>query len=367
MFNIKYFVLFALLYPFQSPARAQPADPKASRRTTQLYQNLRKLSAQGIMFGHQDDLAYGIGWKYNPGGSDVKYTTGEYPAVFGWDLGHLELDSPLNIDSVPFAQIRKYIRDTYQIGLVNTISWHLHNPVTGESSWSKLNSFQAFLQGGEKHAQFLSWLDKLANFLNSLKSGGGKIPVILRLYHEHNGSWFWWGRDHSSPDEYKQLWRITVDYLQFKGVHHVLYAYSPDKFSSELEYLDRYPGDNYVDILGFDAYHRNAPSSNLQFIHEARQMAQTVAQLAEKKQKLAAWTETGLETIPVANWWTEVLLPIVKDIKLSYVLVWRNGRTDHFYAPYPGQQSALDFKKFYQTDSVFFEKKTTARKLYKSK
>ena len=39
------------------------------------------------MFGHQDDLAYGVGWKYVPGKSDVKEVTGDYPAVMvlNWD------------------------------------------------------------------------------------------------------------------------------------------------------------------------------------------------------------------------------------------------------------------------------------------
>lgn len=35
----------------------------------------------------------------------------------------------------------------------------------------------------------------------------------------------------------------------------MLYAFSPDiKFDSREDYLLRYPGDDYVDILGFDDY-----------------------------------------------------------------------------------------------------------------
>jgi mannan endo-1,4-beta-mannosidase len=37
------------------------------------------------MFGHQDDLAYGVGWKYEPGRSDIKDVTGDYPAVYGFE------------------------------------------------------------------------------------------------------------------------------------------------------------------------------------------------------------------------------------------------------------------------------------------
>ncbi|MBD0288787.1 MAG: hypothetical protein ICV79_25690 [Flavisolibacter sp.] len=62
---------------------------------------------KGILFGHQDDLAYGVGWKYEKGRSDIKDVAGDYPAVQGYELGHLELDSLINLDSVPFLLPRR--------------------------------------------------------------------------------------------------------------------------------------------------------------------------------------------------------------------------------------------------------------------
>jgi mannan endo-1,4-beta-mannosidase len=50
-----------------------------------------------------------------------------------------------------------------------------------------------------------------------------------------------------------------------KGLHHLLYAYSTDRFESEAHYLERYPGDDVVDLIGFDYYHRDAPKSNDEF------------------------------------------------------------------------------------------------------
>ncbi|MEP7256792.1 MAG: hypothetical protein ABI687_00335 [Flavitalea sp.] len=41
---------------------------------------MHRLSAKGIMFGHQDDLDYGDNWKYISGNSDIKEATGDYPA-----------------------------------------------------------------------------------------------------------------------------------------------------------------------------------------------------------------------------------------------------------------------------------------------
>ena len=117
-----------LLFFAVATAQTLPIDKKATPETRNLYLNLQRLAQKGIMFGHQDDLAYGIGWKYQPGRSDVKEVVGEYPAVVGWDLGHLELKRPVNLDSVPFDAMRRYAQQVYAQGGINTFSWHLNNP-----------------------------------------------------------------------------------------------------------------------------------------------------------------------------------------------------------------------------------------------
>jgi hypothetical protein len=58
-----------------------PSDKQATKQTIALYHNLKTLLNKGIMLGHQDDLAYGVGWKYVEGKSDVKKVTGDYPAL----------------------------------------------------------------------------------------------------------------------------------------------------------------------------------------------------------------------------------------------------------------------------------------------
>jgi mannan endo-1,4-beta-mannosidase len=88
-------------------------------------------------------------------------------------------------------------------------------------------------------------------------------------------------------------------------------------------------------------------------------------EVATENDKLCAITEMGLEKITEVNWWTNIVLPVVQDSKLSYFLVWRNGRPDHYYAPYYGQQSTADFMKMISTDKVWLEKKITKHNLYK--
>ncbi len=46
--------------------KSLPADKHATPETINLYNNLKRVLGKGVMLGHQDDLAYGFGWKYEP-------------------------------------------------------------------------------------------------------------------------------------------------------------------------------------------------------------------------------------------------------------------------------------------------------------
>src|SRR5437773_12322515 len=106
-------------------------DPHATAETRALFVNLRRLAGKALLFGHQDDLAYGVQWFNEPGRSDVKETAGSYPAVYGWDVGGLEREVGENLDAVAFERQRGWIAEGYRRGGVITLSWHMRNPVTG--------------------------------------------------------------------------------------------------------------------------------------------------------------------------------------------------------------------------------------------
>jgi mannan endo-1,4-beta-mannosidase len=92
--------------------------------------------------------------------------------------------------------------------------------------------------------------------------------------------------------------------------------------------------------------------------------------VAGSKQKIAAIAETGYEAIPDKTWWTKTLLPLIQNNQLSYVLVWRNEgympslNKMHFYAPYPKQISASDFKVFYKDPSLLFQQNLRLKNIY---
>lgn len=333
-------------------------DEKATESTKQLYAKLLEMSKKGFMFGHQDALSYGMGWKYaqEPGRCDVNELTGDYPGVFGWDIGHLEIGSPMNLDSVNFEEMKSNIVKAHQVGGVNTISWHPLNPVTGGSSWDNKPTVEFILPGGSHHDKYNDWLDKVGDFLKSLESETGeKIPIIWRPYHEHNGGWFWWGEETTSVEDYVSLWKYTVHYLKDTlQVHNLLWAYSPNLFENKEEYLKKYPGDDYVDILGCDVY--DLPQYGINYKEKAPLNIKMLKEIGKEKNKVYAFTETGQSSLTDDKWWTESLLPAIDSSGVAWVLVWRNAHQEHFYASYKGHSSAEDFVEFYNHPQSLFAK-----------
>ncbi len=356
---------FSILLSLTSTA-VKPTDSKATPETVQLYKNLYKLQQEGVMFGHQDDLAYGKGWVYEEGRSDVKDVCGDYPAVYGWELGHLELGDPYSLDSVHFDKIQGWIKKVYVRGGVNTISWHLRNPYTGGTSWdvSSKEAVKSILPGGDKHELFKLYLDRLADFLNGLKTDDGtSVPILFRPFHEHTGSWFWWGKNLCSVEDYKSLWRFTVSYLQNeKNIHHLIYTYSTDRFTTIDDYLERYPGDDIIDVLGFDLYDRGPDYPVV-----LKTCLEAVTKLAGEKNKIATVSESGGPIATNTLWWSTVL-ETIRPYKFSYFLVWRNPwqPAGHgAFAPYKGSPDSEDFVRFYNDPKTLFQDEITKKNLYK--
>lgn len=340
------------------------SDKKATPETVLLFKKLNQITQKGFLFGHQDDLAYGVNWKYEAGRSDIKDVVGDYPAVYGWDIAGIENDAKNNIDGVPFDKMRQYIQEANERGGINTISWHLNNPMTGKDAWDNSSkSISSILAKGKDHQKFTAWLDKAATFFLSLKDKKGKnIPILFRPYHELTGGWFWWGKGNCSQEDFKNLWKFTFDYLQEKGVHNLIYVYNTSSFNYKEEFLANYPGDDYTDILSFDSYQNNDDKEGEKYIDEVQKQLKIVSEIGNAKHKPIALAETGYETVPDAKWWTGTLTKAIGDYKIVYVLVWRNHgwqekeQKMHYYAPYPGQVSENDFINFYKMDKTLFEK-----------
>lgn len=360
-------VYISILLVCKVYANNLPVDHKATKETVCLYNKLRQLSNSGrFLFGHQDAYAYGVKWKSVSGKSDIKDVTGEHPALCGWDLAGIETGSAVNITGVSFDEVKYYTLQGYERGEVITYSWHMMNPLNGKSAWdAEDGTVSSILPGGEKHETYKSWLDAAAAFLLDLKGKNGEhIPVILRLFHELNGSWFWWGGKNCTPDEFNQLWNFTVSYLRDeKNVHNVLYAFNTDIFSSVKEFMQKYPGKEWVDILGFDIYQKKN-FTNDSFAKKLSHDLKMLNLICSEQNKIPAITEFGFNTLPENKWWTQVFLKTVKEYKLAYAMAWRNSGTTEYYVPYEEQQSSEDFRVLYRSRVAIFSNEVKQMRMY---
>lgn len=338
-------------------------DKEATILTKRLYENIYNLKDSFTIFGHQDALAYGVGWKGIKGKSDIYDVVKDYPGLYGWDIANIELGRSKNIDGVPFKKMKEYILDAFSRGSLITISWHANNPLTGKNAWdTSQGTVSSILPGGSNHKKYTRWLDRIAEFLKSLQTKAGiGIPILFRPFHELTGSWFWWGKNFCTNREFIELWKFTQNYLKDqKNIHQLIYVFNTANFANKEEYLSRYPGDDKVDILSFDQYQYEGSTGKKIFLETMNHQLKILTSLGKTHNKIISIAETGFEAVPDPVWWTGTLYPLLKDFPVSSVLVWRNAglmknsNKMHYYAPFPGQISEMDFKLFYQSDKMLF-------------
>lgn len=337
-------------------------DPGATKETVALFYNLKKLAKTKFAIGQQD--AFNGFYQDAAGDSDIKKNTGFDPGVLGSDFLFItDKNNNNQADNWFYQQEQKTISDVkaaYAKGIINTFSWHLREPNKEDSFYAadmtadqKNTAFKSILPGGANHEWYKKKLDKVASVVSNFKGSNGElIPIIFRPFHEFDGSWFWWGANFCTPEDYKAAYQFTVTYLKTtKGIHNILYAFSPDNsYTTETAYLSRYPGDAYVDVLGMDNYgdFNNQGQSGAD---KANAKLKIISDYAKAKVKIAALTETGYRvtstTPPVNNWFSTYLYSALTNnsIEISYAVFWSNSN-DGYYVPNGSVSNAADFKTF---------------------
>lgn len=352
-------------------------DKNATDETAALFYNMKTLAKTKIMFGHQDDTHQGVtnattAWNGEAGRSDVKEVTGAYPAVYGWDMIFVASFQRNDWFDGQANETKSLVKDAYKRGGINTFAWHYWNPALSKTIGNGGPFNQGFnadfyydnapapavpqiLPGGNYNLIYNQSLDQVANYIKTLVDESGKpIPIVFRLFHEMDGNWFWWGASHCSPQEYKDLFQYTVKYLRdTKQIHNVLFSWSPDRSATtEAAYLSRYPGDDYVDVLGIDNYEDLKTAGG---ITAASNKLKIMSDYAIKNNKIAALTEMGLKNVTQSNWYTAVLLPALtqQKVEISYALAWSNS-VGGYWTPYRGHPAEADFVNFKNSSQIVF-------------
>ncbi|MCX7987296.1 MAG: glycosyl hydrolase, partial [Bacteroidales bacterium] len=340
--------------------------------TEYLFNSLKALTRSDFsMFGVANGLT--INYKYGPrhafnDKSDCKDITGSHPAFIESDFMWYDGDKNfMRNDTIA-------MREAYKRGMITGYCWHLRGLHSGSFYAYENNVLTAdknlvkeiISNPNRSTNPALNWyLSKIDQLLIPVFKGLG-FPIIFRPFHEMTGNWFWWGTSTCTADEYIALYRLTVNYLKANGVNNVLYAWAPDKSAD----MSRYPGDGYVDVIGYDGYEIGTAS-----YHSITTFTSNYGKLASyalAHNKIAAITETGYGNYPGAHydyWYDHVLIPMKKHSKARhaawimtwYNADWNNNNTGTSWIPYKGIESksngqdAIDnFMKFYDDPRTIF-------------
>ena len=88
----------------------------------------------------------------------------------------------------------------------------------------------------------------IAEQLTKLKEAD--VPILWRPLHEAEGAWFWWGAE--GPEPCKELYRLLYDQLtNVYGLDNLIWTWTGYTYETS---ADWYPGDDVVDLVGYDKY-----------------------------------------------------------------------------------------------------------------
>ena len=288
-----------------------------------------------VLFGQQNAGHIGVSITRHDGSeSDVKNLTGRHPAVVGIDT------LAFNGYEGNMEDLVTTVKTLHRDGVIITLSSHMPNFSLGGDKYidyspniTEGNVGKRILPGGDLNGKYLRFLDQIALFVSKcIDVSGERIPMIFRPFHECNGSWFWWGRGsrHLSDNNFKTLFRYTIDYLRDeKEIRNLVYCFSPNgQITSCDEYMRRYPGDDYVDLMGMDVYN-DRPSDDDGFFEATVRSLGYISECALDHGKTYALTEIGLRTLDaIKGGYYEGLAPSGNHVKDWYTRLLDAMRSD---------------------------------------
>lgn len=291
-------------------------DQNATQETSDLFNRLKSADGNYIYYGEYiQSLDKQV---------ETYKITGKFPSVYMFDY-----DSTSG-DNIKFKQRKHEIVKHHLMGGIISICWHMKNWATNGTCRDLTGEpVSSILPNGSNRNQYLNALDRFAEDIKKIK-----IPIIFRPFHENDISAFWWGTGVCTTEEFILLWRDLVTYLRdVKGVHNLLYCYSPEILTGEYK-GERFPGTDYVDIYGIDNY------SNSDDISAVITRYGKASDAAIEDGKVFGVSE-GLRKIsdyPKADFWTWYFNQILNDpktSKASFVCNWsapnwgcQKGRSD---------------------------------------
>ena len=267
-----------------------------------------------------------------PWRSDCCDVIGRHPAILGQDFHYyIEKDEK----EVNYHLKAATIANNW--GCLLTFDFHMVSRYGKQFDYTEEDKYLVYNIGTKKTDEYgeITWfhneLDRIIEVMEQID-----VPMVLRLFHECNGDWFWWGTKsfHNQADVgeyYRNFYQYTVTYIKSK-TNLALFAWSPN-YPFDANALMYYPGDDFVDVVGLDIYdvdEDRGPSWD-----DLRQSLRFMGNFARKHDKIVAITEAGNRihspSLENNDWWIkfrDVVLELKSEVngpQIAWLLSWFNA------------------------------------------
>jgi len=212
------------------------------------------------------------------------------------------------------------------------VQWY-QNWGDGSGQWSNVDHFLKialnFASAGapNNHIPLLTWqpwgprfsvspaefpLNSIANgaydsYIQTWANGIASLPytVYLRPLHEMDGTWYPWGQgvNGNNPSQFIAAWRRIHSVFTARGVKNVKFVWCPNNSNNGIDQRTLYPGDDYVDWIGLDAYASSAsgPASFKKIITTNCNPINPYARLTSMTNKPMMIAEFGAQEPPAGS------------------------------------------------------------------
>ncbi|EGD45902.1 Dockerin type 1 [Ruminiclostridium papyrosolvens DSM 2782] len=227
-------------------------NPNATKETKALMSYLVDVYGKKIISGQQE-----ICGSHNYEGSEsdfayIKEKTGKMPALRGFDFMNFR-GNGLLWDDLCAERVIDWYKNK---GGIPTVCWHWFSPgnigkKADNSFYTESTTFsisKALTSGTAENTALLNDIEFMAGKFKQLQEAD--VPVLFRPLHEAEGGWFWWGAE--GPENCVKLYRLL--YEKFTNEYHlnnIIWVWTSYTYDTSSKW---YPGDDVVDILGYDKY-----------------------------------------------------------------------------------------------------------------
>lgn len=238
----------------------------------------RLLTYVDSIFGKQilSSTMANVAW--NTAEADLVFDTlGKRPAMIGLDYIDIRTDEDTTAGAYrPYDDFEMAKKWCDEGGLV-AICWHWFVPKDPDSEALTFRPDTEFrvanmlTEGTWENGVMRHDMALVAVRLRQFRDA--RIPVIWRPLHEAAGNtviggepWFWWGN--GGAENYVALWRHMHDFFKSEGLDNLIWVWTTetglhgDSLASDAAW---YPGDDYVDVIGRDSYHKTASQCLTEF------------------------------------------------------------------------------------------------------